>query len=29
MGNRLAFLLKHLPKPHYSKACVGANLELS
>lgn len=29
MGNRLAFLLKHLPKPHYSKACVGANVKLS
>lgn len=29
MGNKLAFLLKHLSKPHCSKACVGANLELS
>ena len=25
----LGFLLKRLPKPHHSKACVGANLELS
>lgn len=24
----LGFLLKRLPKPHHSKACVGANLEL-
>lgn len=24
----LGFLLKRLPKPHHSKACLGANLEL-